>query len=229
MTLIDLPPAPPPHPAKFSASIMSDIADVLRREWNDTAPDRRVLDPMAGVGGIHALDIIGCETVGVELEAEWAAAHPRTIQGDVLDLPDEWAESFDAVITSPPYANRMADHHNARDNSRRMTYKHQLGRDLTEGSGAGMQWGMDYRRWASDVVTSMVYVTKPAGLIILNISNHIRDHKEMLVSEFWLEELMHHGLRLEKAIDVPTPRMGFGQNREARVDHEWVYVTSVPA
>lgn len=185
----------------------------------------RVLDPMAGVGRIHQLDRdFVYETIGVELESEWASEHPDTHVGDVMDLPDEWCETFDAVITSPPYANRLADKHNAKDDSKRITYKHVLGRDLTEGSGAGMQWGSDYRHWVTGVVPSMGYMIKSGGLLVLNVSNHIRGGKEMLVSEYWLEEMLHYGLKFEKAIPVKTPRMGFGANGSLRVENEWVYV-----
>lgn len=189
----------------------------------------RVLDPMAGIGRIHDLDRCGVyETIGVELEQEWVDAHPKTLQGDVTDLPDEWFDSFDAVVTSPPYGNRMADHHNAKDGSKRITYKHVLGRDLTDGSGAGMQWGFSYQRWATSVVDAMAYMVKPGGLVVLNISNHIRKGQEMLVSEYWLTELLRYGLKFERAIDVDTPRMGFGENGNLRVDREWVFVTRKP-
>lgn len=214
------------HPAKFTNSILIVLNGVMELEADRNEGRLSVLDPMAGVGRIHDLDeTFVYETQGVELEEEWAELHPRTRHGDVLDLPDEWCESFDAVVTSPPYGNRMADHHNAQDGSKRMTYKHLLGRDLTEGSGAGMQWGRDYRDWVREVVPSMGYMIKSGGIMVLNISNHIRKGKEMLVAEYWLEEMLHYGLKFERAIPVPTPRMGFGENGGLRVDHEWVFVT----
>jgi hypothetical protein len=84
-------------------------------------------------------------TVEVELEPEWASQHPRTMVGDAraLPLPDA---TFDMVVTSPTYGNRMTDHHNAKDGSRRITYTHNLGRTLTPGNSGAMQWGEDYRQ-----------------------------------------------------------------------------------
>ena len=51
--------------------------------------------------------------------------------------------TFDMVVTSPTYGNRMADHHNAKDGRRRITYTHNLGRTLTPGNSGAMQWGED--------------------------------------------------------------------------------------
>jgi tRNA G10 N-methylase Trm11 len=86
----------------------------------------RVLDPFAGTGRIHELENW---TVGVEIEPEWATMRDGTIVANALNLPFRDA-SFDAVVTSPTYGNRLADHHDARDSSRRHSYKHDLGRDL---------------------------------------------------------------------------------------------------
>jgi hypothetical protein len=48
---------------------------------------------IAGTGVIHELPN---ETIGVEIEPEWASMHPDTIVGDATRLPFP-AESFDAV------------------------------------------------------------------------------------------------------------------------------------
>lgn len=100
----------PPHPAPFSDALLPIFAEVLGRRRSP------VLDPFAGIGRVHELHALtGCTTVGVELEPRWAASHRRTLQGDATDLPRVWSRKFAAVVTSPCYGNRMADHHDAAD------------------------------------------------------------------------------------------------------------------
>lgn len=104
----------PDHPAKFSKPVL----DAIRRVLTEHAPNSplQVLDPFAGVGGIHDLWAQGGHnTVGVELHPAWAAAHPRTQVGDATALPAGWTGLFDAYVTSVVYPNRMTDHHNAKD------------------------------------------------------------------------------------------------------------------
>jgi hypothetical protein len=218
----------PQHPAKFSDPILVVINEVLAAESKRQGRLLRVLDPMAGVGRIHELDRqYVSETIGVEIETEWAMAHPGTEQGDATAL--RWPDgAFSVTISSPPYANRMADSFNARDNSRRITYKHLLGRDLTPGSGARLQWGNAYREWASRVLDEMIRVTEEGGLVCINISNHIRNFKEQPVSEWWRDKMIASGLKLEKSIPIRTSRMRFGENNAARVKNEWLFVMRKP-
>ena len=106
------------HPAKFTPAIVDAIGEIVLDYFPAPPSLERpivLLDPFAGVGGIHALrdtDLI--ETHGVELEPEWATASPWTTVGDATSL--EWAnDSVDVVATSPCYGNRMADHHDAQE------------------------------------------------------------------------------------------------------------------
>lgn len=107
----------PRHPAKFSKPIL----DAIRQElvaWVAEHGPVRALDPFAGVGGIHDLrDAGGVETVGVELQPEWARAHPDTIVGDALGLAEirDQLGDVNAVVTSAVYPTRMTDSHDARE------------------------------------------------------------------------------------------------------------------
>lgn len=133
----------PRHPAKFHPLVLAAAAEVIAADFDAIDhPDQygqkwpwtyRVLDPFAGVGGIHqladptskGLGILHAQgritasryvrTTGVELEPAWAAAHPDTIVGNVLHLSAIAVEPFDALVTSPCYGNRMADAHEAKD------------------------------------------------------------------------------------------------------------------
>lgn len=89
------------HPAKYSKVLFPVIAGMLDG-------DESVLDPMGGVGGVFSLlDLLPNLSIScVEIETEWVDSDPRITLGSVLNLP--WADStFDAIVVSPPYGNRM--------------------------------------------------------------------------------------------------------------------------
>lgn len=100
----------------------SDRASARVREEADRSRDGSTVAPIwvcdifAGLGRIHDLpNHVGAETVGIEIEPEWARHRRRTLVGDATDLPREWSGLFDAVCTSPVYGSRMSDHHDAKD------------------------------------------------------------------------------------------------------------------
>lgn len=211
-----------PHPAKFSDNVLDAIEAALIRAH--LTNDAVILDPFAGVGKVHRLPWV---TRGVELEPEWAAQHPDTIVGDATDLPFPDA-TFDAVVTSPCYGNRMADHHEARDLSVRNTYRHRLRRELTHNNAGAMQWGPEYRDLHAIVWAEVHRVLRPGGVMALNISNHYRDGLIPLVVEWHLNALGVVGMELVSGQRVRTPRNGQGANRELRVDHEVVALLRKP-
>src|SRR5690606_25564798 len=119
---------------------------------------------MAGTGWRLEEALPGRTLVGVELEPEWAEGASWIQQGDARSLP--FADgAFRWVVTSPTYANRMSDSHNAQERCKpcgatgrvgdevcercdgqgrraykRLTYTHRLGRPLSEGSTANLGW-----------------------------------------------------------------------------------------
>lgn len=82
------------HPAKFSDSFLHEVQCLLEAHL---PAGGLVLDPFAGDGGVHQLASDRYRTVGVEIQAPWALAHPGTIQGDALYLPFR-DDSFDCVV-----------------------------------------------------------------------------------------------------------------------------------
>lgn len=104
------------HPATYSKELFEPLV-------SEMVGARHVLDPFAGVGTIHALaEAAGVPySTGIELEREWANedlySGPERIQfiGDSR-LLISLMQPFDCVVTSPAYANRMADHHDAQEN-----------------------------------------------------------------------------------------------------------------
>lgn len=204
------------HPAPFSEKVLEAIPQLLDYEH------RRILDPFAGIGRIHELPKLvdwEMETVGIEIEPEWARLHKNTMVGDALKLPFGYDE-FDAVVTSPCYGNRLADSHDAKDGSYRRSYKHDLGRDLHANNSGQMQWGTKYREFHQRAWEEVGRVLKPGGHLILNISDHIRGGRRIHVASWHIRELLSQGWELEDAVSIATPRMRVGANRNARVDSE---------
>ena len=188
-----------------------------------------MLDPFAGTGRIHQLygarsvDEAEVETFGVEIEPEWANMHPRTVVGDATALPFV-DDSFDCIVTSPCYGNRMADHHEAKDDSRRVTYRHTLGRPLHPNNAGQLQWGDKYRAFHLAAWAEAARVLKPGGTFILNCSDHIRAGKVQRVTTWHIFALIGLGFELIDGARIKTPRMGFGANAKARVGYESVVV-----
>ena len=228
----------PDHPAPFSPTVLAALQDIVDAETDRLGREPTVLDPFAGVGRIH--DLRRCRTYGIELEPEWAACRSATRVGDATNLVEP-AESFDAVMTSPCYGNRMADHHDARDThkkcegkgcsgckgtgiSPRKTYRHSLGRMPTEGSASIMQWGERYRQLHESAIAEMVRVVKVDGVVVVNMSDHIMGLRVMPVVGWWCWALGDAGLFVDRVTPVPTPRMRQGQNHELRVPHEQIIV-----
>lgn len=226
-----------PHPAKFSPNVITVMRQILT--FNQVKGN--VLDPFGGVGGIHQLAAPDLVTWCVELEPEWAAQSCQlgfTWCGDFFnfeppvifmgatgrEIITESPAQFDVICTSPTYGNRMADHHNARDDSTRITYKHKLGRDLTPGNSGVMPYGNEYKAFHIRAYNRFRRLLVPGGLVILNVSDFIRDGKVVQASKWHHCRMLQFGYRHLRTYQVPTQRMGMGANRELRVEAEQVHV-----
>lgn len=227
----------PKHPAPYSRTILPVLESLIRSEQKRLERPVRVLDPFAGVGRIHQLAKAGMiETVGVELEPEWAACHERTVCADSLlwmatigvaiDAGD--VEPFDIVATSVTYGNRMADHHEAKDGSVRRSYRHDLGRPLTANNSGAMYFGPDYFYFHSRayrLIRGVLRTPNPSedydprsdlgGLFLLNVSDFVKAKAEVPASMWHRGACYGAGFFDTKPPRlVETPRMNYGANRD---------------
>lgn len=117
----------------------------------------------------------------------------------------------------------------------RHSYRQSLGRELSRNNSGRMHWGPAYRKlhlaaWREiarvlrtgtpgrDAKHPQVY----GGLLVLNVSDHVRDWNRRHVTTWHLNTLICSGMVLVDAERVGTQRMGFGQNRDARIAGEMV-------
>ena len=200
-----------PHPAKYTNCLIPEINKLLGRA-------EYILDPFAGTGKIFSLGN-HLKIKAVELEPEWAAYDKRIILGNALSLPFE-GETFDGVVTSPCYGNRMADSFNAKDSTKRNTYHHALGRKPSEGSAAILQWGPGYKEFHEKAWKEVRRVLKNNGVFILNIKNHIRNGVEQDVTQWHINCLVELGFLYSAHEKVKTPSNRFGANGSKRISYE---------
>lgn len=209
------------HPATFTNKFVPIFAELL-------AGRKIVLDPFAGTGKLAAIKEFGFngQVWCNELEPEWVTSSKYPVDkwnvGDARDL--SWSEGVDAICTSPTYGNRMADSHDAKDSSRRITYTHYIGRKLTEGNSGAMQWGGKYKDLHKAVWRECHNILGPGGLMVVNVSNHVRKGVEVDAVGWHENCLMEIGFELVDHIKIETPRMRFGKNSEVRIQHESILV-----
>lgn len=208
------------HPAKYSDVLLPVFYEMVKDTSN-------LLDPFAGTCKISMLKEMGYKgkIYCNELEPEWAELGLgkvdaiTTEDAEFLPYKDNF---FDCICTSPTYGNRLADSHNAKDGSKRNSYTHTLGRKLHPENTGHMHWGEKYRDKHEKVWSECKRVLKNGGLLVLNMSDHIRKGEIVNVTEWHINTLENLGFKLVRKEKVETKRLRFGANSHLRLNYEYV-------
>lgn len=216
-----------PHPAKFNAALLAELARILWLEAHRHRRRRtplRVLDPFAGTGRLQWCAGGPVHVVATDLEPEWLTQAPGdTACADALRLPFA-DDTFDVVATSPTYGNRMADTYDGRDGSRRHTYRIDLGRMPTDGSTAVLQWGDRYRELHLAAWLEVARVLRPGGLLVVNVKDHQRRGDWQGVPAWHVDAMRRCGFDVEQLLDIAVDGLRHGDNHDARAASELIAV-----
>ena len=227
------------HHAQFSPEIITVIARLL-----EAYSIHRVHDPFAGKGVRlgQLCDELDIKFSGTEIEPSFIEDR-RVRHGDARDRRRYPRKAPWAIVTSPVYPNGMADHHEAKDDSVRKTYRAAVkenegaDRELHEGNMARYGYrgtkrpdegGRSVKRksfW--EIAEDSVRNWDGAELAIVNVS----DFKAQggVIEPFakdWDAMMQRHGWRSINTGQVGTKRLTYGSDdsRDERMEHEWVFV-----
>ena len=84
--------------------------------------------------------------------------------------------------------------------------------------------GPAYQEFHERAWVSLTSVMKPGGHFILNVSDHIRNHRRQRVEAWHLKTLAGLGWDLVERERVSTPRQKHGANGEVRVASEGLFL-----
>ena len=215
-----------PHPAKWSDVLL----EVIYRDYiedNDI-----ILDVFGGTGKIGKLKEYGCENIFIsqEIEEEWALQGVNS-EIDFCFIADATSSNHyekytelgvNFIITSPAYGNRMADKHEAKDGSKRYTYKHLINRKLHDNNSGGYRFYGAHKRNKYHIIHEATWLNcynmlPQGGKFLLNCSNYLVKGVEILVTEWHIDLLKRIGFTLIEEQMVKTPRLRVGQNSDKRV------------
>jgi hypothetical protein len=209
------------NPAKFTNSILDVITDKLIGFGG-----KYILDPFGGSGKIALIKkSIPCYIHCNDIENGWKEDYPvdKWYHQDAQTL-DTKGLLYDAIVTSPTYGNRMADHHNAKDASKRITYTHRYGAKLTEGNTGVLHFGNEYKNKHVAIFRHLLTLLKDGSIVMVNVSDFIRKGEVVGVVSWWKDMLEGLGLAFIEEVQIKTPRMRFGANNEKRVEGESLLV-----
>jgi hypothetical protein len=203
------------HPARWSPQILDAVGPVIEKVGLP------VHDPFAGTGErLGALcDRLGLAFTGTELEPEFIL-DPRVQWGDSTDT-STYPDDVHLIVTSPAYPNGMCDHFEARDTSRRHTYRHSLDRPLHVNN-----MGRYSTRGGSAVKEAMHFgiaercVRYWPNCAVVNVKDFVAKGKVYPVVATWRGLLSEAGFTVMRELEVRAPGQRHGANGRLRVAHE---------
>jgi hypothetical protein len=214
------------HPCPFPAPVLAALAPLL------SALAAPVHDPFAGTGlRLGALcDRLGLEFTGTEIEPEFIV-DPRVLEGDSTD-PHTYPPPPYVIATSPVYPNGMTDHFQARDESRRHTYRQYLaaitGEDRPLHPHNMGRWGNRFRRSARSEATHFAIARRCVrhwpDRALVNVKDVVAASYHVPVVEIWASLLREAGYRIQAEHEVRTPGQRDGANGDLRAEHEAILV-----
>ena len=214
------------HPCRFTPAVLDALAPVIE------GFGLPVHDPFAGTGErLGALcDRLGVGFSGTEIEPEFIV-DPRVQPGDSTR-----AGTYPAVphilITSPVYPNGMTDHFEARDGSRRHTYRQalatNLGRDrplhINNMGAYGNKIRRSHRSEQQHWGLATACLAHWPDTVIVNVKDTIARGERVPVVATWAGLLTDAGWGVTDWIVVDVHGQRHGANGHARVDHEVILV-----
>ena len=200
---------PADHPCPWSPEALREVAHVINDLTTGTfggPPSLHLVDPMAGGGSIYRLVDEAMLTdprwtiTATEIEPAFAAHDPRVAVEDAtiaLRRTGRGQRAPDAIVTSPPYGNRMADTYipPASDTSTRFTYAVSLGQPPVDGSAAALGWGPAYRGAMAEIYAAIASAAAPDTIVIIDMADHLRDGVVEPVTDWTSRHLQAIGLR----------------------------------
>jgi len=198
-------------PAQFADDDVrypESLIETFLREY--TQPGARVFDPFAGYGTtLVVAEALGREAYGLELEQAKAdfgrsrLKHPqRLIQGDARHLASIGLPVFDFSMTSPPYTSKD----DALDPLSAYTV-----------SGKGYR---AYLRELHNIYAQLRALMKPAGVVVLEVSN-IKRNGRVTTLAWDIATEVSRVMQFEGEVVVAWDRNTYGY------DHSYCLVFSV--
>ena len=221
------------HPAPFNARTLDIVSFLLHMYWKDSGIPERLLDPLAGIGGVAGVEWPG-KKYGVEIEREWAEqARERGLTvhiGDSRELP--WPDGHFGVICTAPSDGTRAEPRMAPKSARDRNYRRYLGRHPSPGTAGAAAWGDEYRAVHTQIWAESLRVLAPGGLCVLSVTDHLKHNRRQDVAKWHLATLEKMGMEVLRTVRISIRDAPANDSKKPQwlqiSEYEWVFVLRKP-